>query len=834
MRIPVEGHLKWPRLTRGAVATALLAALLAAPPGTPAFAADLRIANDGFDDGLAGWSGSHTAGGVEAVSWDGRTTARVTDTDPAAAYGRESMPGLPATAGTRYTLQAQVWADSGTAYLYLRFRDASGNLLAGGGNAPATGRRWNRVTASGVAPAGTATVSALIYSGVADVGTAYWDEVLITKDVTDLGVQIDSSVPNATTFAGGSAYAVYTGTAEANPQLAVIDVATEKVTRKLTIPDSAATPTVGGWAAATATDGSVYLGTYPNSKLYRHVPGQSTITDLGRAEGGYSFIWDLEPGAGGKVYGGTYNDGRYFKYDNGAFTTIGSVPILAGAQYVRSLAHDPAANATYLGTGTNAALIRYDNVTGRVDSLLPAAYAHNSMVGGLTWTGDRLFAWIDRTLLVLRVVRDADGSYSAATDAAISDVDLHHSPARDGLVWFVKDGLLHSYDIAARTVQATSVRPGLDVTGYTWSGSTLVGLGAATDGTRIFKYEPAGGRWSSNLVTGTPVLPAAINALGAGPDGRVYTGGYLTGGTGVYDPLRGDGDDNQPDRLTLNGLNQTDSLLAHDGLLYIGVYPSARIYSYQPGGPWPPTLRYTGGEAGDKADDCEPGQGPPPQDRPYALAGGPDGTVYMGTVPKYGKRSGALTVWKQGTAGRTLCVVPDQAVVSLAYAGGKVFGGTSTRGALGVDPVYAPGASATLFSYDPATGTVRTHPLPLTAPKAVTALAAVDGELWGLAGGSLFTLDPARPEAITVKRLFADPDYTAKPSVAWRDGVLLTVPQDPARVYGTAGDQIFAIDRSTKAVTVLRTEAGMEGLTADRFGNLYYKINERLFRLARP
>ncbi|MGV9376467.1 hypothetical protein ACWDRB_11655 [Nonomuraea sp. NPDC003707] len=834
MRIPVEGHLRWPRLTSGAVAAALLAALLAAPPGAPAFAADLRIANDGFDEGLAGWSGSHTAGGVEAVSWDGRTTARVTDTDPAAAYGRESMPGLPATAGTRYTLQAQVWADSGTAYLYLRFRDASGNLLAGGGNAPATGRRWNRVTASGVAPAGTATVSALIYSGVADVGTAYWDEVLITKDVTDLGVQIDSSVPNATTFAGGSAYAVYTGTAEANPQLAVIDVATEKVTQKLTIPDSAATPTVGGWAAATATDGSVYLGTYPNSKLYRHVPGQSTITDLGRAEGGYSFIWDLEPGAGGKVYGGTYNDGRYFKYDNGAFTTIGSVPIVAGAQYVRSLAHDPAANATYLGTGTNAALIRYDNVTGRVDSLLPAAYAHNSMVGGLTWTGDRLFAWIDRTLLVLRVVRDADGSYSAATDAAITDVDLHHSPARDGLVWFVKDGLLHSYDIAARTVQATSVRPGLDVTGYTWSGSTLVGLGAATDGTRIFKYEPAGGRWSSNLVTGTPVLPAAINALGAGPDGRVYTGGYLTGGTGVYDPLRGDGDDNQPDRLTLNGLNQTDSLLAHDGLLYIGVYPSARIYSYQPGGPWPPTLRYTGGEAGDKADDCEPGKGPPPQDRPYALAGGPDGTVYMGTVPKYGKRSGALTVWKQGTAGRTLCVVPDQAVVSLAYAGGKVFGGTSTRGALGVDPVYAPGASATLFSYDPATGTVRTHPLPLTAPKAVTALAAVDGELWGLAGGSLFTLDPARPEAITVKRLFADPDYTAKPSVAWRDGVLLTVPQDPARVYGTAGDQIFSIDKSTKAVTVLRTEAGMEGLTADRFGNLYYKINERLFRLARP
>ncbi|MEV4062972.1 hypothetical protein [Nonomuraea dietziae] len=800
---------------------------------TPAHAADLRIANAGFDQGLTGWSGSHSQGGVTAVSWQGRTAARVADTEPALAYGRESLPGLPAVAGSRYTAHATVWTETGSADLYLRFRGSSGQLLGSVG-ASVSGGRWSDVTASGLAPTGTTTVSALIYSGVANVGTAYWDEVLITKDVTDLGVQIESSVPNATTFAGGSAYAVYTGTADTNPQLAVIDLATETVKSRLTIPDTAATPTVGGWAAATATDGSVYLGTYPNSKLYRHVPGQATVTDLGRAEGGYSFIWDLEPGAGGKVYGGTYNDGRYFKYDRGVFTTIGQVPIVAGAEYIRSLAHDPTANATYLGTGTDASLVRFDNVTGRMDSLLPAAYAHNSMVGGLTWTGGRLFAWLDRTLLVLEIVRNADGSHRAVTDAAITDVDLHHSPARDGKVWLVKDGLLHSYDLAAKALQATAVRPGLDVTGYTWLNGTLTGLGAAEDGTRIFTYAPTTGQWSSRVVRDTPVLPAAINALGAGPDGRIYTGGYLTGGTGVYDPLRGDSDNSAPDTPTLAGLSQTDSLLVHDGRLYLGVYPSAKLYSHDPSGPWPPTLRYTAGAAGSKADDCEPGKGPPPQDRPYALAGGPDGTVYMGTVPKYGKRSGALTVWKEGTAGRTLCVVRDQAVVSLAHAGGRLFGGTSTRGALGVNPVYAPGASATLFSYDPATGEVRTHPLPLTAPKAVTALTEVDGRLWGLAGGSLFTLEPARPDAVTVTRLFPDPDYATRPGLAWRDGVLLTLDKDPGHVYGTAGDQIFRIDRATKALTVLLTVPGMEGLTADRFGHLYYKINERLHRYTAP
>ncbi|MEU7526755.1 hypothetical protein AB0A74_13560 [Saccharothrix sp. NPDC042600] len=799
----------------------------------PARAADLRLVNSGFDDGLTGWSGSHSPGGVTAATWRGRTTARVADTATGSAYGVESRPGAPAVAGTRYTAYAQVWVDDGEADLYLRFRGASGDLL-GSARSRASGARWNVVTASGVAPAGTATVSALVYSGVADVGTAYWDEVLVGEDHTDLGVQIESSAPNATTFAGGAAYALYTGTADTNPRLAVIDLATERVTRTITIPDSAATPTVGGWAATTATDGSVYLGTYPNSKLYRHVPGQSTITDLGRAEGGYSFIWDLEPGADGKVYGGTYNDGRYFKYDNGTFTTIGSVPAVAGAEYVRSLAHDPAANATYLGTGTNAALVRYDNTTGRVDSLLPAEYAHNAMVGGLTWTGDRLFAWIDRTLLVLRVIENTDGSHRAVTEAAITDVDLHHSTARDGKVWFVKEGVLHSYDLATRAVRATAVRPGLDVTGYTWTGGVLVGLGAAEDGTRIFKYDPATGRATGGVVPATPVLPAAVNALATGPDGRIYTGGYLTGGTGVYDPLRGDADDGRPDTATRAGLTQTDAMLTHQGRLYLATYPSARLHSYEPGGSWPPTLRYSAGSAGDKAHDCEPGNGPPPQDRPYALAGGPDGTVYMGTVPKYGKRSGALSVWKEGGVARTICVVPGQSVVALAHAGGKLFGGTSTRGALGVDPVYLPGASATLFSYDPATGAVTRHPLPLAAPRAVTALSEVDGHVWGLAGGALVTLDPARPDAITVTRLFPDPDYAAEPGSAWRDGVLLTHPTDPAHVYGTSGDRIFRIDKRSKAVTVLLTRPGAEGLTADRFGNLYYRIGERLHRLAAP
>jgi hypothetical protein len=60
------------------------------------------------------------------------------------------------------------------------------------------------------------------------------------------------------------------------------------------------------------------------------------------------------------------------------------------------------------------------------------------------------------------------------------------------------------------------------------------------------------------------------------------------------------------------------------------------------------------------------------------------------------------------------------------------------------------------------------------------------------------------------------------------------VAQDPGHVYGTSGDQIFVIDKAMKALTVLLTVSGVEGLTANGFGTLYYKINERLYRLALP
>ncbi|OPG11592.1 hypothetical protein [Microbispora sp. GKU 823] len=73
----------------------------------------------------------------------------------------------------------------------------------------------------------------------------------------------------------------------------------------------------------------------------------------------------------------------------------------------------------------------------------------------------------------------------------------------------------------------------------------------------------------------------------------------------------------------------------------------------------------------------------------------------------------------------------------------------------------------------------------------------------------------------------------------WAGGTLVALGGAPTgtkvfkytgHVYGSIGDQIFRIDKPTKALTILHTEKGMDGLATDADGNFYYKIGETLRR----
>lgn len=824
------------RLAVVAVAVAAATVALTGPGQLrPADAADLPSGNVGFESGLTGWTQFGTGGNVATTerAYEGRQSAKVADANGTDATGLESTRQA-ASAGRRYVAFAKVNVVSGKPDLYLRFHDSAG-ALKGTAYTSFSGslNTWTALRVSGTAPAGTTRVSALAYSSKGNAGTAYFDEVLLTADVTNLGVQVDNSQVNGATFGVGAhqdkIHGIFTGSndhATHPARFATIDADTAAV-----VGASAPMPgAVGGWAATTATDGNVYLGSYSNGHVYRHTPGGTGVTDLGQAVAGQVFIWDLTAGDDGRVYGGTYSGASYFKYEpTTGFSQIGSKPIWSGKQYVRSIAYDPAAQATYLGVGTNAALVRFDRVTGAKHNILPAKYAGDSMVGGLTFTGGRLFAVMaNGALSVLNVVEDASGAVTATEEAALSSSSRMMSPAQDGKVYFLRSGQLHSYDLASRQFTALPVTTPVGASRFGWvrladqtafPGLTLVGVGASEGRTYLFKYNPTNGASNTTAVTGTPLQPTNINSVGAGPDGKVYTGGYLTGATGVYSPLRGDANDLTPETVH-RGLSQTDSMLAVGDKLYFGNYSGARIHEYDPSAPW----SYGTNPRQIMALSTQN------QDRPYALAAG-GGKLFVGTVPKYGRYDGALTVYDIATGQHTTTpnIVADQSVVALAYHDGKVYGGTTIRGGLGVDTTPR-ATEAKLFVYDVATGAKTEYALPASRKlTAVTALRVVDGKVWGFAEGFLFVFDPATNRFTTSPvEKFTDVRYTYG---SWNDAELVTVAHDPAHVYGTIGNYLFKVNKSTLAVTKLVT-TGADSLATDSHGNLYYSRYETLYRYA--
>ncbi|HEX6684251.1 MAG TPA: hypothetical protein VF062_15715 [Candidatus Limnocylindrales bacterium] len=813
---------------------ALCAALPVIAPASTANAADIATPNGGFESDLSGWAQFAAGGNVATTeqAFAGAKSAKLSDANDLDSTGLESTR-LAATAGTRYAAFARVYVTSGRPDLYLRFYDSAGTLV-GNQFTGFTGSlgTWTILRITGTAPIGTTRMSAMLYSAKTNIGVAYFDDVILTKAVTGLGTQIENSQINGTTFGIGAnqdkIFGIFTGTVDtaANPaRFATVDADTEGVVGSShTLPGA-----IGGWAATTSTDGSVYLGSYSNGHVYKHTPGSGSVTDLGQAIAGEEFVWCLTSGADGRIYGGTYKGAGYFKYEpaNG-FSPLGSKPIWPGKQYVRSIAFDDTEDATYLGVGTNAALIRFDRVTGAKHNILPSKYAGISMVGGLQFTGGRLFAVMANGVLsVLNVVEAANGSVTATEEATFASAN-HLSPAKDGKVYLTRSGRLYGYDIAAHTFTDLNVPvPLSSVTKLGWvrladqaafPGDTLVVVGTEQGRTFLFKYNPANGATRLAQVQGTPTQPTSLNAVGTGPDGLIYTGGYLTGGTGVYNPLHGDSNDNQPDTVHY-GLSQTDSMTAYNGKLYLGNYSGAKIHEYDPAAPWQmgTNPRQLAGLSGDG------------QDRPYAIVAG-DGRLFVGTVPGYGQYGGALTVFDLAAGTHTVLrnIVADQSVISLAYYNGKVYGGTTTRNGLGVDT--APRASAAkLFVYDPATGAKTEYALPATPRplSAITALAVIDGRIWGFAEGFLFIFNPATNTFSTnpVEK-FSDVSYQFG---SWRDAKLITTPRDTGSVYGTIGSYLFKISKSTLAVTKLVT-TGADGMALDEYGNLYYYNASTLYR----
>ncbi len=203
---------------------------------------------------------------------------------------------------------------------------------------------------------------------------------------TDLGPAVTSLTVMEGTYGKcpSGSDCVYAVVAGDNTKLNVIDVRTRESIKTIPLPGAS-----GGWGATTASDGSIYIGSYNNGRLYRYEPAADRMTDLGQPIPGEGLIYHLVPGENGVIYGGTYPNSHLFSYS----PTEGVVDfgrMDPTEKYVRSVAYDHDHGYLFAGIGARAGLIRVDLETGERTNILPDSLAGYAFVYDLDYVGGKL------------------------------------------------------------------------------------------------------------------------------------------------------------------------------------------------------------------------------------------------------------------------------------------------------------------------------------------------------------------------------------------------------------------------------------------------------------
>lgn len=747
---------------------------------------------------------------------------------------------IPVEAGATYTAAARTWIEHGSADMYVRFFDASGAYMGK--------QNWSIVAepadvwfdqyVTAVVPEG-AQYAAVMFAGSNNkVYSYYVDNIRLMRgahekpetpvpdnSITLVGENLGPQIRKATLMRGAIGLdgdhrpVIYTVVAGAPAIFTIIDIETEQVVKSLPMPD-----TSGAWSVTMSSDGSVYLGAYNLGLLYRYIPSTDELVNLGHPlPSKDSVLYPMAAGKDGIMYGSTYPTANLYAYNPAteSFTDYGTMSTKSsGERWTRVTVYDEESHKIYAGVGNVPRLLEYDLATGAKRDLLPEGYENIVSVYDLNIADGRLFARKEANnpneTFVIDIesgeqveVTNADTGESSMTFINFSRGISPVSPIANKFYFAGSGGMLFEYDLDTNSYRSTGASIEGAAIAYAFvelneagfPGYSLVGLSGNSG--KMFKY---------NLETGAvkltdvqvPAEPVNIHEIIKGPDGKIYTAGYLQGNMGVYTPSSGES-------LYYEGIGQGEGMTVIHNKLYLGVYPGASIFEYDLSRPWNRT----------NADQLNPNRlftlGDINQDRPFGLAGAEDlNKLFVGTVPKNGMLGGALAVYDIVAGGAPEVypnLVPDQSILSLAYQDGLLYGGTSIHGGQGGTPTKS---EAVLFIWDAAEKEKVFEVVPVPGKQAITALhLGPDGNLWGLANGTLFVFDMAAREVVYSHNAF--PGANGR----WIDGSMET--GTDGHVYATVGGSFFKVDAVTKEITVLAT--GVRKLAQDDFGSFYMFTN---------
>lgn len=514
------------------------------------------------------------------------------------------------------------------------------------------------------------------------------------------------------------------------------------------------------WTHIIAPDGTVYIAGLAEGnagQLWSYSPATKSVKNLGIPDASHQF-WSSTTDDDGNVYIGTYKEkeGKIFKYDvtQQKFIDLGKVDAEGDASYVRSLTYHN--GYLYAGLGVTGSVYRIntetlekENITKNVADITGKTLEEMQFAYDMEVAGNYLFVrfsgvsaillydlttqeWVDRVIGGIK----GDGSEDDFGAFGYSQLAVN-----DGKTYVINERHILEVDVNTLETRETGIRYPAG-----WRGSAFVDFGDNNSDLRLVTVKRSGEIMTVDLdaqkIIDLPLamngnLPLALHSLGLGPDGNLYMTTYPGGPKGArYNTKTGE--------VTTYSQGQAEGMIAGNGSdMYFGIYSGASIQKMNTDTLEVKTLF-------NLYDEYE-------QDRPYIMKFENE-KLLIGTIPYYQKLGGTLTIYDPITGARETHrnIVQDQSIVGLAYKDGKIYGSTTIRGGLDIEPTAK---KAKMFVWDVAGKKKITEfelDFPeLDAPPMISGLTFdEDGLLWGAVDGIIFAMNPDTYEIVKSKNLY--------------------------------------------------------------------------------
>ncbi len=788
------------------------------------------LENTGFESGLDGYS----------TFVQGEPKIEITDTDK---FSQEkslhivtdsnesfTLSGLkiPVVSGEKYSAYAKCLLNNGTVLINIEFLDENLKVVSTEERELSKSfKAWDDLGVRADAPLNSSF--ALIRITISENTDCYLDDLYLGKQFSYKGVPLKLDYLQAGAISKdseGNDY-LYTVVADesANKETSfvAVDLSTKETVKDILIPGSS-----GSFNMITGKDNNVYIGSQPDGKIYKYIPGSDSLIDLGVAVPGETHIFGLDISSDGTIYGGTYPNCYVFKYDpkEEKFVTLGpngeGNPFDSEEMYARAVAYDEENDVLYVGVGTHAKLYRYDFKTGTTKSVLPEKYKHNSYVYTMKFFDGKLFAFTSpgNELLVMSF----DNSGIAKVEKTLTGSSTVTRPV-DGKSYYVNSNRnLTEYDYETKTSIPLADKNGIqqeiiqspimidlvklkDQEKY--PGWTYIALAGSTN--RFSRYV------AYNIEThNLEVMPLDLpgknynpRSLITGPDGKIYGSNHLGGGTSVYDPVSNENE-------LYYGIAQAESGISLGDKVYFSCYTQAKIYEYDPDVEW--EIHYTLPINPKEVFRLGPVY---EQDRPFGSASG-DGLLFIGTVPEYGKLGGAIAIYDPETEEFPFVmrnVVQDQAITSLTYKDGILYGGTTVWGGIGAVPTTE---DAKFFAFDVASRTKLFETVIAEGKRTITTVeVGPDGKIWGMAEGVLFKYNPETDEIEYAHEDFPEINFSAVTHANPRLYGAQLIAGNDGYMYGNTTGKFFRVNPVTMEIEILRNSSSIF-IAKDFLSNIYY------------